>query len=155
MSFFTSPQQTRESTRAIAGNFGAQAKQQREQKTLEEILAEAQASDNPNAVNDSISKILSQVSPEFQGPAISHLNSISANIAHKKQRKAIENLDIDPDLPIEHQKILLNQRAQAGKPTGARNQFEKKLYEDVFSTLQEAPGVRQNIANLDRLETLS
>lgn len=82
--------------------------QREDTNAIESILSEAMQSGDPQVIQNSIGKILSQVSPERQGTAIQYLQNTFQNIQAKQEkertRAAASKEGIDPDLPPELQK---------------------------------------------------
>jgi hypothetical protein len=85
--------------RQVGNNFN----KVREQGDIESILSEAMQSQDPQVLQNSIGKILSQVSPERQGPAIQFLQNTAQNIQQRqekqKQQQAAQKYGIDTNLP--------------------------------------------------------
>lgn len=79
-------------SRAIANNVGRGAQTARDENAIERILSQASQSGNPQVMQDSIGKILSQVSPERQGPALQYLQNTYANIQQKQEKAKAESL---------------------------------------------------------------
>ena len=67
-----------------ANNISQSFKKTRDQNAIEGILSQAMDSGDPAVLQSSIGKILSQVSPERQGPAIAYLQNTYQNL--EKQR---------------------------------------------------------------------
>lgn len=72
--------------RETSNNFSNAFQKVRDENAIEGILSQAMNTGNPQVVQDSIGKILSQVSPERQGAAIQYLQNAYSNI----QRRNIE-----------------------------------------------------------------
>lgn len=72
-------------SREIGNNLGQAFKKSRDENAIESILSQAMDTGNPEVIQNSIGKILSQVSPERQGPAIKYLQSEYQNIERKKK----------------------------------------------------------------------
>jgi len=86
----------------VGNNFGKAFEQVNDQNTIDRIISDALESGDPEAFQDSMGKILSQVSPQNQGNAIKFLEMKTKSIAEKKalQRKqlAYTKLGLDPNL---------------------------------------------------------
>ena len=107
--------------REASTNLGEAFTRVRDENAIEQILSSAMNSGNPEMVQDSIGKILSQVSPERQGMAVQYLQGIYQNIKQKqdqqKRKETAIQVGVNPDLPESLQKIqyenqLLDQRAR-------------------------------------------
>lgn len=89
--------------REIGTNFGNSFKQVKDENLIENIIQESMASGSPEVLQNNIGKILSQVSPERQGPAIQYLQNAYGNIQKKQEeQKRINSLQkegINPYLP--------------------------------------------------------
>lgn len=110
-----------EVARLTGNNLGQSFQQSKDSSAIEQILSDAMKSGRPEDVQNSIGKILSQVSPERQGAAVQYLqntyNTIQKKQAQDRQRKAALQAGLNPDLPEGLQKIqyednLNNQRAR-------------------------------------------
>ncbi len=77
-------------SRAIANNVGRGAQTARDENAIERILSQASQSGNPQVLQDSIGKILSQVSPERQGPAMQYLQNAYATVQQKQEKAKAE-----------------------------------------------------------------
>lgn len=73
--------------RETANNLGEAFRKTRDENAIETILSQAIDTGNPEVLQNSIGKILSQVSPERQGPAIQYLQSAYKNVEAKKQQE--------------------------------------------------------------------
>lgn len=184
----------------ITRNSSRNAYQSSQNRTIEQILADAQSSDDPNIMQQSISKILSKVSPERQPAAIKYIEGLVENQKKKKQLDTLEKYGIDRNLPPDLSKLAFQEklnedRLKAFSEQGSYNDltndqlttllqdpvhrepskyvlksrvekkekapvnkaketFEKKIYENILSTLEEAPRARQQLNNLDRMSNL-
>lgn len=89
---------------------------------IEKILSEATASGDPDVMRQSITKILSQVSPERQPGAVKVLESMIGNIQEKqvtaRQRKAAQEAGVSPDLAPALQAAQLKENAKAKRLAG-------------------------------------
>lgn len=74
-------------SREIGNNLGQAFKKSRDENAIESILSQAMDTGNPEVIQNSIGKILSQVSPERQGPAIQYLQNAYQNVERKKQQE--------------------------------------------------------------------
>lgn len=101
----------------VGNNFGKAFEQVNDQNTIDRIISDALETGDPEAFQDSMGKILSQVSPQNQGNAIKFLEMKTKSIAEKKtlQRKqqAYGKLGLDPDLdPAINAQLLKGQQRQ-------------------------------------------
>ena len=83
----------------IANNVSKPFLEQNQSNKIAQILEEAQRSGDPNAMQQSITKILQQVRPERQAQAVELLQGVANNIAAKNQKQAWANQGYDPNLP--------------------------------------------------------
>ena len=70
--------------RDIGGNFGQSFKRTSDESAIENILAEASASGDPEVLQNSIGQILARVSPERQGAAVQFLQNTMKNVEAKQ-----------------------------------------------------------------------
>lgn len=89
--------------RQVGMSFGAARQEASDQGNIKNILAEAQASGDPQVLQNSIGRILSSVSKENQPAAINYLQNMMAS-AQAKQEQAKKNIayekrGLDPYLP--------------------------------------------------------
>lgn len=71
--------------REIGTNLSGAMTKVRDENAIESILSNAMSSNDPSVLQDSIGKILSQVSPERQQVAVQYLQGIAANIENKQK----------------------------------------------------------------------
>lgn len=71
--------------RLVGNNLHKSQAKQRDSSAIEAILSEAMNSGTPEALQNSIGKILSQVSPERQGVAVQYLQNAYGNIQKKQE----------------------------------------------------------------------
>ncbi len=103
--------------RQIGNNFA----RLREDNAIESILSEAMQSNDPVFLQNSIGKILSQVSPERQGQAIQFLQNTANNI---RQREAASKYGIDPNLPPALQTAMYKEGQKNQRIQNANNIFD-------------------------------
>jgi len=70
--------------RQVGMSFGAARQEASDQGNIKNILAEAQASGDPQVLQNSIGRILSSVSKENQPAAINYLQNMMANVQTKQ-----------------------------------------------------------------------
>lgn len=73
--------------RQVGNNFAQVRNTARDEGAIEQILSEAMQSGDSAVLQNSIGKILSQVSPERQGVAVQYLQSSMAQIKEKQQQQ--------------------------------------------------------------------
>lgn len=74
----------------IGNNLSAAFRNVKDESAIENILAQAASTGDPAVLQNSISKILSQVSPERQTGALQHLQSAYANVQKKQAEQKAE-----------------------------------------------------------------
>lgn len=78
--------------RTIGNNFQKSQTKQRDSSAIESILAEAMSTGTPEALQNSIGKILSQVSPERQGVAVQYLQNAYQNVQKRNDTSKQEQI---------------------------------------------------------------
>jgi hypothetical protein len=73
--------------RQVGASFAPVIRQGRDQGTIQNILAEAQASGDPQVLQNSIGRILSSVSPENQGAAVQYLQNMMQTSQKKQEQQ--------------------------------------------------------------------
>lgn len=101
----------------VGNNFGKAFEQVNDQNTIDRIISDALETGDPEAFQDSMGKILSQVSPQNQGNAIKFLEMKTKSIAEKKtlqkKQEAYGKLGLDPDLdPAVNIQLLKGQQRE-------------------------------------------
>jgi len=113
-----------EIARETAGNFSNAFTRVKDESAIENILSNAMQSGNPQEIQNSIGKILSQVSPERQEAAINYLQSayknIEANQEKTRKRNSLIDAGLNPDFP---DAVLAAQFKE-----GAKNQRLNSVY---------------------------
>ena len=103
--------------RATGTSFAESFRKSRDEGAIESILSNAMQTGDPAALQQSIGQILSQVSPERQGPAIQYLQNSMQNIQQRQQqeaqRKAALQAGLNPDLPQALQVEQFKQKAKS------------------------------------------
>ena len=114
--------------RATGTNFGESFRRSRDEGAIENILSNAMQSGDPAVLQQSIGQILSQVSPERQGPAIQYLQNSMQQIQQKQQqeaqRKAALQAGITPDLPPTVQAAQYKEQAKTKRLAEADKAFQ-------------------------------
>lgn len=121
-----------EAARAIGTNLGGIGQEIRDTKTIDSILSNLSQEKNPEVIQDSIGKILSQVSPERQGQAIQFLqnryNQIKSNQEMQKQESSLRSEGVNPNLPpnlqVEQYKNRLKQQRLSQFGLGGQQNFQ-------------------------------
>lgn len=140
--------------RETADNLGNAFRRTRDENAIETILSEAIDTGNPEVLQNSIGKILSQVSPERQGPAIQYLQSAYKNIEAKKQQEnkmrqeqlAAKQAGYTPGVPPQvaaaqvRENAKQNRLAQYGLGGDPRSQYN--LPNAEFGTPAQLGGIR-------------
>lgn len=107
--------------RETSNNLSNAFRRTQDESSIESILSQAMNSNDPAILQNSIGKILSQVSPERQGTAIQYLQNTMSTLQKKQEQvnrnQAAQQVGINPNLPDALQKIqyenqLLDNRAQ-------------------------------------------
>lgn len=75
--------------REVGANIESAFTKVRDENAIESILSSAMSTGNPAVLQHSIGKILSQVSPERQGPAVQYLQNAMINIQNKQEKNRI------------------------------------------------------------------
>lgn len=113
--------------RETSNNMSTAFRRTKDESAIEKILTDSIQSGDPNVLQNNISKILSQVSPERQGPAIKFLqdsyNKIIETQTQDRKKKAAEKYGIDPDLPPNVQAKIYGENAKNQRFNNAQNVF--------------------------------
>lgn len=78
--------------RLVGNNLNKSFSRQRDNSAIETILSEAMNSGSPESLQNSIGKILSQVSPERQGLAVQYLQNAYNNIQKRNEATRLEGI---------------------------------------------------------------
>ena len=84
--------------RDIGNNLSSGMRQTRDENAIEKILSDAMGTGDPEILQNSIGRILSQVSPERQGPALQYLQNTFQNIQKKQDQRAQHKREQDAGL---------------------------------------------------------
>lgn len=84
--------------RDIGNNLASGMRQARDENAIEKILSDAMGTGDPTVVQNSIGRILSQVSPERQGPALQYLQNTFQSIQKKHDQAAQHKREQDAGL---------------------------------------------------------
>lgn len=76
--------------REIGNNLGSAFAKVKDENAIERILSDAMGTGDPGVLQDSIGKILSQVSPERQGVAMQYLQNAYSNVQKKQEQSKLE-----------------------------------------------------------------
>ena len=105
-----------EAGRAVGTNFAQSMRNVRDESAIERILSEAQETGDPAVLQQSIGKILSQVSPERQQMAVAYLQNAYQNIIEKQnQKKQVEAATRGGYDPYAPPQVQAQQVKEAGK----------------------------------------
>jgi len=150
--------------RAIGSNISGGIRGAQERSSIDDILSQANSSEDPQAVNNAIGQILRNVSPERQEQALQVLGQKQQQIQSQKRRQALESQGISGDIdaldPALQKEII--KAKNAGKPGGADS---KRHVQDAYNRVNEilesgytgwsptgaTPEGRQQRAELDTL----
>lgn len=104
--------------RQVGMSFGAARQEASDQGNIKSILAEAQASGDPQVLQNSIGRILSSVSKENQPAAINYIQNMMASAQTKqdsaRKNVALQKAGFQPDLPESLNKLIYeNQQNEA------------------------------------------
>lgn len=156
MSFYTSPEQIRQTTHDTITNIGnayyKQADDAQQRGAIEKILSDAQVSGDPMVLQQSIGKILSQVSPDRQAPALQYIQSIANNMQKQRSNKALREVGVNADLP---EKLQEEQFKQKNSGSGSQKSLNKGLAEEFSKVIKSIPGISQTASITNRLEILN
>lgn len=87
----------------IGTNLNQSFNRVKDENAIEKILTEVANTGDPQAVQNSIAKILSSVAPERQGPALQYLQNAYTRVLEKQQegkrKEAYMREGLNPDLP--------------------------------------------------------
>ncbi len=105
--------------RDIGNNLGSAFKRVQDENAIEGILSQAMNTGNPEVIQSSIGKILSQVSPERQGAALQYLQGTFANIQKKKEQeqqfKREKDAGLVPGINPTAQAKIYGEQAKSGR----------------------------------------
>ena len=150
--------------RAIGSNVSRGIRGASERSSIDDILEQANASGNPEDVDNAIGQILTRVSPERQQAALQVLGQKQQQIQSQQRRKALESQGIGGDIDALDpalQKEIIKAKSTA-KPVEADS---KRHVQDAFNRVSEilesgntgfsplgiTPQGRQQRAELDTL----
>lgn len=123
----------------IGNNFNQSFAKRKDENAIESILAEAINSNDPKVLQDSIGKMLSNVSPQNQGAAIKYLEQAYNNVQQKQKqgqlRSAEEAAGVTPGLPIP----LQTQQIRNQQPSKAAGGISSQQVPQEYA--QKIPGV--------------
>jgi len=105
--------------RDIGNNLGSAFKRVQDENAIEGILSQAMSSGSPEVLQNSIGKILSQVSPERQGMAVQYLQGKLSDIQKKqeqeKQFKREKDAGLVPGINPTAQAKIYGEQAKSGR----------------------------------------
>jgi hypothetical protein len=130
----------------IANTVGNVLHKQKENTRLDEILKQSMASNDPNVQNDVLRQILTNVSPERRPEALQAIQTHQQQLAQQRQRSAIQQEGINPDLPA-------NVIAQKAKQMGGAGKLNPEAQKWAYKELEKkAPiqALKSSIAELRR-----
>lgn len=113
--------------RQVGTNFANVRKNAKDESVIENILSQAMNSGNPEAIQNSIGQILSQVSPERQGAAIQYLQGTYNNLQKKQdereQFKREEQAGLQPGINPTSQAAIYKESQKNNRIQNANNVF--------------------------------
>lgn len=131
--------------RTVGNNIGNSLTKMRDNSAIESILAEAMSTGDPQVLQNSIGKILSQVSPERQGVAVQYLQNAYTNVqkkqeqvrAEEKGRMAAQKGGYTYGAPSQVQAQELRNKAQS-QAQNFKTEEQKKLEKKEKDAAKEA-----------------
>lgn len=153
--------------RQVGMSFGAARQEASDQGNIKSILAEAQASGDPQVLQNSIGRILSSVSKENQPAAINYIQNMMASAQGKQDlaRKniALQKAGFQPDLPESLNKAVfenkINQEeynkhfVDMNQPNQVNQQDLRQLIPGQGNALGQDNAPVQNQQNIPRKRT--
>lgn len=147
-----------EVSRAIGNNLSGSIRRVKDENAIESILSQATQSGDPRVVQDTIGKILSQVSPERQPQAIKYLENVYGNIQENKklerenelknrQRTAAQKFGVDSDLPPALQTEVYKQNAKNERINSVYGQPNQQLPSQQKQSVTDEPSNANEMDN--------
>jgi len=144
-------QQASERARKTSDKISGAFKEVQQKQTIDDIISSALDSDNPQAVQASIGKILSSVSPERQPAAIKYLESVAERKVQEqaatRERSALEKAGIDPNLPRDIQKEAFKAKLQ--KEEGKQLKLNEELNQQKSRTKSKVDDIIRPYGMID------
>lgn len=113
----------------IGNNLQQSFTKRKDENAIESILAEANSTNDPKVLQDTIGKILSNVSPERQGAAIKYLENAYKNVKDQeklgRERKSAVDIGVNPDLPPTLQVAQFKEKSKSGRIENANKVFNQ------------------------------
>jgi hypothetical protein len=129
--------------REVGNNLGNAFSRVRDENAIERILSDAMGTGDAEVIQNSIGKILSQVSPERQGLALQHLQNVYANVQKKNlestQKQAAQEGGYTYGAPSAVQAAQV--KNQVPKPVGGLSgqAVPPQISEAIEKTIKENP----------------
>ena len=149
-------QQAEQVARNAGDRIGQNFHQISQENKIDQILKNAANAPNPqDAMNNAMTQILAGVDKESQGPVIEEIQRRGAQLEKQRQRGAQQQAGLDPDLPLELQKIYLNkklgnnllqQRKEERLGKADVSEYYKRLQSHINEGLKSATIVDQKAA---------
>jgi hypothetical protein len=149
--------------RQVGMSFGAARQEASDQGNIKNILAEAQASGDPQVLQNSIGRILSSVSKENQPAAINYIQNMMASAQTKqdsaRKNVALQKAGFQPDLPESLNKLIYeNQQNEAELDRfglGARPTMQQDIQPQVQFRQQEIGGIQQPLQSEQKQQSFT
>lgn len=130
-----------EVARHIGNNVASGFKEAKEQSAIDSILSSAMETEDPAVLQQSIGRILSQVSPERQQPAIQFITQRVEGIKQQKEKQQIQEAYRQQGFQPGFERLPPALQAQQ-----AKNQYNQRQMDSIFggNTGQNGAGFGQN-----------
>lgn len=131
--------------RTVGNNFGNSFQKTKDEGAIESILSEAMSSGDPAVIQNSIGKILSQVSPERQGAAVQYLQNTYMNLQQQQQQRQQQQnqqqkqLQKQQEFQLQQQQFQQKQKEFQQQQELQQQQQKQKREDELAAGL--APGI--------------
>ncbi len=116
--------------RSIGGNVSSGINAGIERNAIDDILEQANASGNPEDINNAMTQILQRVSPERQQAALQILQMKQQQISQQRQAQAYQEQGLNPYLPESINKELIKKRGEGSD--------QQKAYKNSLDLVKRA-----------------
>lgn len=141
--------------RAVSENISGAFKQNRENSAIDDILAQAAASQDPNAIDDIMGQLIRRVAPERQQQAAQLLMNKKSQLTQNRQsqidQNALKGAGLDPNLAGVTpglQKNLINQKSSTSP---VNPEAQKWAYKEI----EKAPALKALTTSIASLRDLN
>lgn len=138
----------------IGNNFAQSFARVKDENAIESILAQAMATEDPKVIQNSIGKILSQVSPDRQEAAVKYLQNTMTNLQKKQQetqgRAAAAEAGYTYGTPPAVAAAQVREGAKGKRIAEANKQFEGQLGQQGQNNQPNKQQLLARIAHPDR-----